>query len=415
MPDRLTRRRLLATLGATTSGVAGCTSTSSQQSALSTENTDELFVSPEGSDFNPGTSTAPLKHIQAALEFAGPGTTVRLAPGEYRESVLTQTDGEPDAPIKITGPPEAVIRPPPGSHDCMYIKHHHTHVTGITLDGLTEPEKRLEDHEAYADNIVWITSVDRALDGVEYLRGVVFEPSRIGNTAKAMVQTARVRNASIGNFEVIGPAGVRYDDRVENTEVGHVGEIVYVGSPEPDRGVFKYGYTTVDRTQNVRIHHIDNSEGYRHAEFADIKLGCTDITVEYCTSRNSGHSSEKAPWPMVNLGGNDCTIRWNDFASGPTGFQVASWVPTGDIDGTEWAKNNAIYGNRLADFSDQVFRFPDSGDSVSLGSEAQRILCGNTIEGPNAADYDYASGACSADVPTTKTIGHLGGESPYSN
>lgn len=413
MADRLTRRRLLATVGATSCMTAGCLSVTSGQSTLYEGNTDELHVAPTGSDFNPGTEDAPLEHIEAALDLAEPGTTITLAPGEYRESIITKTDGEPDAPITITGPPEAVIRPPQGSHHCIYIKHHHTHVRGITFNGLADPDKRLEDHEAYADNIAWITSVDRSLNDVKYLRGVVFEPSRIGNTAKAMIQTARVRNVSIGNFKLIGPAGVRYDERVENTETGHVGEIVYVGSPENNRGVFKYGYDTIDRTQNVRIHHIDNSDGYRHAEFADIKLGSTDITVEYCTSRNSGYSSEDVLWPMVNLGGNDCTIRWNDFADGPTGFQIGAWVPTREIDAREWAKNNAIYGNRLANFSDNVFRFPTAGDLFSVGPQAQRLICGNNIEGSNAAGVAPATESCPADVPTTNDIGHLGGDSPF--
>lgn len=414
MSDRLTRRRLLAAVGATTTLGAGCTARKNQQSALSADPPEELHVAPNGSDFNPGTPEAPLKHIQAALEMAEPGTTVTLAPGEYRESVITQTDGEPEAPITITGTPEAVIRPPTGSHHCLYIKHHHIHVTGITLNGLTEPEKRLEDHEAYADNIAWITAVDRALAGVEYLDGVVFEPARIGNTAKAMVQTARIRNASIGNFKLIGPAGVRYDERVENPEVGHVGEIVYIGSPEPNRGVFKYGYTDIDRTQNVRIHHIDNSEGYRHAEFADIKLGCTNITVEYCTSRNSGYSTEDTSWPMVVLGGNECTVRWNDFDTGPIGFLIGAWVPSGDIDGTKWASNNEIYGNRLANFSKEVFRARTLGDLVSVGMEGQAIVCGNKIENSRGDNQTLATEACPVDIPTTDTIGHLGGDSPHA-
>lgn len=413
MHEKVSRRRMVAAIGSASMLVSGCTARGASP-LVNAATDEELFVSPEGSDFNPGTAAAPLEHIETALDIATPGTTIRLRPGEYRESVHTKTDGEPDAPITITGPPEAVIRAPPGNHDCVYVNHHHTHITGITIDGLLEPAKELQDHNAYADNAVWITPKDRAMEGVEFLRGVVCEPSRVGNSAKALIQTSNVRDISIGNFTVIGPPGVRYDDRVDNTEEGHVGEIVYVGQPETERNSFKYRYPRLDRTSNVRIHHIDNSAGYRHAEFADIKLGCTDVVVEYCTSRNSSHSSENSTWPMINLAGNNCTIRWNDFADGSVAFNISAWVPSGDIDGTEWGRNNSIYGNRLSNFSKEVFRARTGGDIVSVGLDGQEVICGNTIEDSAGENYDSGTSSCPTTLPTSETIGHLGGDSPHS-
>jgi hypothetical protein len=63
-----------------------------------------LFVSPTGSDGHPGTTAGePLKTIQAALNLAGPGTTVHLARGTYHESPVTKTTGKANDPITILG------------------------------------------------------------------------------------------------------------------------------------------------------------------------------------------------------------------------------------------------------------------------------------------------------------------------
>jgi len=415
MGERVTRRRVLATLGAAaSSGLAGCGATGLDRSVFGTEEDGDIVVAPDGSDFQAGTADAPLASIEAALERAEPGATVSVRPGEYRESVWTQRDGEPGAPITITGPPEAVIRPPPGSHEAIRIGHHHVHVQGLTITGLTDPERELEVSDAYSDNCAYISAEERAFEGLDYLRGVVFEPARIGHAGKAIVQTTRLRDVVIGNFEVIGPAGVYYDSRIADTEYGHVGEIVYIGASENARGEFRYGYPDLDRTRNVRVHHINNSAGYRNAEVVDIKLGCENVTVEYCTSRNSGYSSEDATWPAINLGGRDCTIRWNDFAKGPLGMSVAAWVPTGEIDGTEWARDNAIYGNRLADF-DKPFRFLTTDVLTAPGPEAQRLFCGNQVGGASDPEFSMASDSCPSDVTMPDTIGHRGGDSPWTD
>jgi hypothetical protein len=226
-----------------------------------------------------------------------------------------------------------------------------------------------------------------------------------------MIQIMRLRDASIGDFELIGPVGMHYDQRVQDHKEGHIRELVYIGNSESARGTAYHPWETLDRSQNIRIHHIDNSEGHRNAELVDIKLGSTNITVEYCTNRNSGHSTESASWPAINLGGNECTIRWNDLADGPQGVNLGAWVPTGDIDGRKWARDNEIYGNRFADFSEKVLNFESRGDIVGSSPEAQAILCGNEIKGSNADEYAYASEGCDGDIPEGDGRGHLGGES----
>jgi halocyanin-like protein len=343
-----------------------------------------LYVSPDGDDDDTGGEHDPLATIQTALDRASPGDTIELASGEYREELWTTRDGTSDEPITLTGPSDAVIRPPPGASHALRIAHSHVHVRGMTIDGLLEPDRKYEDYAAWVDRCVFITPVSRydaeTDEGPEYLYDVVVEPSRMGNCARAMVQIQRLRDAAIGNFEVIGPPGMQFDRRVDNHEIGHVREIVYVGSPETHRGEPYYKYDTLDRSQNVRIHHIDNSAGYRHNELVDVKLGSSDVTVEYCTTRNAGHNTEGEVNAAIDLKGNDCTVRYNDIGDSPLPFSFGAWAPSDDVNGGDWSQNNEIIGNHVHGFAAGPFRMRNEGDVGPVSFEDQRVFCGNRIE-----------------------------------
>jgi len=60
-----------------------------------------LFVAPEGSDTNPGTLAAPLRTVAAALSLLGPGCTLYLRAGTYRETLAPACSGTAAAPITI--------------------------------------------------------------------------------------------------------------------------------------------------------------------------------------------------------------------------------------------------------------------------------------------------------------------------
>src|SRR5690242_143453 len=101
------------------------------------------FVSPSGADTNPGTSAAaPFKTIQKALDLAAAGSTITLAPGVYRESIVTKTAGTATSPITIKGPEtdaggryKAVLASKGTGGYVVAISHSNYVLDGFTIDG----------------------------------------------------------------------------------------------------------------------------------------------------------------------------------------------------------------------------------------------------------------------------------------
>jgi hypothetical protein len=63
----------------------------------------EYFVSPGGSDKNPGTQQSPFASIQKAAEILKPGDTCYLREGVYRETLRPRNSGTPGAEITFAG------------------------------------------------------------------------------------------------------------------------------------------------------------------------------------------------------------------------------------------------------------------------------------------------------------------------
>lgn len=96
----------------------------------------DIYVAGNGRDSNPGSRTAPLKTIAAAVQAANPGDTVWLSPGQYQESLVPTRSGSNGRPItfKKLGPGPTVIVAPSGGafRTAIYINK----VTDIVVDGI---------------------------------------------------------------------------------------------------------------------------------------------------------------------------------------------------------------------------------------------------------------------------------------
>lgn len=371
------------------------------------ESRQTYHISPDGHDDNSGSESEPLRRIEEGLQRARPGDTIHVAPGVYREEVHTERGGRPGDPITITGPPDAVWKAHEFTNTLFDVAHSHIHVKGLTMDGLINEDQAFETSDAYAGTIVnispWRTHLDDELESVDYLEDIVIEPARIGNCTGNMIFVTRLQGGSIGGFEVIGPAGMDFHPDVEDPIESHVGEILYVGTTVDDLDE-RYPWDSLDRTRDLRIHNIDNSEGYHHSQFIDLKIGTENIIVENCTDRGAGQTTDAATAGAIDIKGNDHTIRWNDLGECLWGMQFGAWVPEPHdhhADAGDWARYNEVYGNYIHGFSEGALRFYDARD---VTPEDQDVLCGNEIEDDDET-YEYATESCGVDIPEGDGIG----------
>jgi hypothetical protein len=387
---------------------------------ITVEPPSTLHVAPDGDDANPGTEDEPVATIQAAVDEAGPGQTVSVHPGEYFEFIEFTEDGELDAPITLTGPPEAILKPPKDvDWGCIGVGANHIHITGLTISGLYDPDAP-KNPESYTPGHL-ISLNTWAEDSDDYLEGLVVSPHRIGNAGGALINSVMIEDCNIGGFEIIGPAGAAwlFDEAGE----GHYDEFVYLGTATDNRS--ERGYDEYDRTRNIRVHHIDNSAGHPHSELVDIKEGVSNVTVEYCTDAGGIQSEDSYTSQAVQLGGYDCTVRWNVLQNAQgSGVEIGPWgylsspgeflaKPETEFE-RQLGKGNAIYGNVFTgnttdaiDFLRESWRPGQDGNPLP---EDQRALCDNLYDGYSDAD---PSKSCSSNLPSSEGVGHLGGESPW--
>lgn len=419
------RRRFLAAAAVGISGVSGCAERVNRPLSSPTPTAkghplptarghpNTIFVGEDGSDDNDGTQDSPLGTVQEAINRAHPGQSVHAQRGQYFESLSTVRAGRPGAPITITGPPDAIIagneRHRGGTG--LKIRHSHVHLTGLTFDGLHD-SARPDDVESY----VLGAAVESVPAGDEYLTDLVIKPHRVGNVLGNHIHLFFSENVEVGEFRVIGPSGLNY---LLTDKEGHYGEIVYIGV-SVDGPLDEFGLTPLDGTNNVHIHHIDNSEGHPHSEIVNPKFGTYDILIEYCTDGGGSQNTHpNNPSSSINLGSPGTTVRWCDLRNGHgEGIALAPVPPDGSVPedaNLPPTSGGEIYGNRISGFDDGSLTIYDEID-VGSSPDNEWMICGNEFDG----DAGFGDGthipldaACDGSIPTREVIGHSGGDSPW--
>jgi hypothetical protein len=221
-----------------------------------------------------------------------------------------------------------------------------------------------------------------------------------------MILINRAKNLEIGPLKVAGLGGAMYNAPDAEGQ-GHVGEIVYLGTPPEvalqDEPRPYYPWNGLDQTRNVHIHHIDNSAGHPHAEMVNTKLGTRNVLVEYCTSLGGSNNTEPYQTAEVRFQSHEATLRWCNLQNGQGhGVDIVSHRnilanhPEAEMSPDQSGVGHSIYGNILWNFGAQTVAMrPDPS--------TQKKLCGNTFTG--LAEGNPLQ-ACSSDVPTGDGIGH---------
>lgn len=366
------------------------------------ENPASVFVGPDGSDTNSGHRNEPLATIQESINRAESGETIQVLPGEYRELVTTRRSGETGNPITITGPPNAYLRSPDEVGHLLWIRHSHVHLRGLTIDGTIDP-----DHPDQASSYQLETLVESKprLDSNEYLTDLVIAPHGIGNGQGPLISPNRTTNSEVGPFRVIGPAGLEW--KLTN-KTGHVGEIVYLGTDPTNLGTDWHPWTENDKTSDIRVHRIDNSEGHPHSRLVQTKPGVHDVLIEYCTDGGGTEIWRDGTSSSVFFECHRATLRWCVLENGDgTGVTIGSpWASQEDATAAERKSGsmNSVYGNKIVGFADKAVRFPHG-----QGQADQEHICGNEYEDPTDGNPGRP---CPYGVPQGGSIGHTGGDSP---
>ncbi|QLG29941.1 hypothetical protein HUG10_20280 (plasmid) [Halorarum halophilum] len=308
-----------------------------------------------------------------------------MTPGRYLENLETVRGGGPGAPITITGPRSAVYS---GGGDArsFEIKHSHVHLTGLTLNGLHDPDNP-DVESSYRDKLVYCVP-----ETPEYLTDVKITPHAVGNTTGEAIRLKMIYGAEVGDFEVIGPTGVSH---YLFDESGSNGEVVYVGT-SPSQ-LEKNPGGEVDRSHDVHVHHVDNSAGHVNSELVNTKEGTYDVLVEYCT----GYGSAYIHGGEVNIQGERSTVRYCDLSHN-AGAGIRLGVSTSHEDVPYAGEKNSVYYNRLLDNDGAALKLPTSD------AEDQEVLCGNEYDG---GTNDDPGKACPTYLPEPKGhVGHKGGQ-----
>ncbi|HWQ23594.1 MAG TPA: right-handed parallel beta-helix repeat-containing protein [Gaiellaceae bacterium] len=133
----------VATAGAgSASGGRGSTIAAALPPLLGPSTGRALYVSPNGSDSNPGTREKPLRTIQSALDRARPGQRVLVHGGVYEESLLVTRSGTRPRPITLAAVrgERPVVRARQRDGDDSYaleITASYIRVKGLVLEGAT--------------------------------------------------------------------------------------------------------------------------------------------------------------------------------------------------------------------------------------------------------------------------------------
>lgn len=123
---------------------------------------DALYVSPSGSDLNPGTQAQPWRTLAKATSAAKPGQTVVFEPGTYGargQRTNWTAQGTSSAPITFIGDPNAAGRPTILGYNVLYGAH--VRVWNMLFDGPTGSVDTPTSTDPSGEEVMlWLTAPD---------------------------------------------------------------------------------------------------------------------------------------------------------------------------------------------------------------------------------------------------------------
>ena len=310
------------------------------------------YVDPQGNDEQSGLRAAtPFATLQHALAVVAPGDTIHLAPGDYRENVISITGGRADAPITIMGPQAAVLRGSGAASAAFYLTHSYYTLVGFTIDGLYgDPQ----DKEGYTEKLLYVQGRGEKA-GVTGLRVLNMNFQNAGGECLRLRYFAQHNEIAYSTFTICGLRDFEFDDGGKN------GEAIYIGTASDQWDDGKNPTADPDEASYNWIHHnVMNTQGN---ECVEIKEGGYANLIEYnsCTGQLDPESAG------IGARGSGNIIRYNVVYG-----NVGAGVRLGghEVNGVTYGTQNRVYGNQL---------FDNVAGGINITVEPQARICGNQV------------------------------------
>ena len=412
-----------------------------------------LYVSPGGSDTNPGTQQSPFRTVQHALDQAQPGTMVYLRGGVYNEWLSFPRSGAAGRPISLSGyPGETAVLDGHGLEWRCGIdlgSNDHLRVENLTIRDYIRQGLR-----GYAisgrggnDDIV-LRILDISLVGTP----IKLQASDASVSHQILIENVTAHDYDSGGIDV-GPAGsidgltVRHvtltgpsggDDTAVDGIAVEDGQNVTI----EDTRVTGHPGDSVDlKADHVVVRQVVATDASRNG----IKLWGTDVLIENSVAMNTGQTA----WVVADNG--QVTARNNLFGNGSTGgygYSIAVGEESGPSGVTLVADNNIFLcdnGNGGAlmllgegtvfrgdrnlyyapDRPDAVVRFAGLGDfsaddiaagtwSSATGADAHALYGDPLLADPVHNDFHLQAGSPAIDqTPSGPAVDVDGNPRPF--
>lgn len=282
------------------------------------------YVALTGNDAAPGTKKElALKSIQVAIEKAGPGDVISIAPGVYMQSFRTVRSGTEDTPITILGTKDTVIS---GSQSHVIdINHSYITLKNFTVDGKINQGQSMSD---YRDKLIYAIGIERK-KGVEH---VVIDAMTIKNAGGECVRFRyfarhnEIKNSTIQNC---GRFDYQFGDGGKN------GEGIYIGTAPEQLDDGKNPTDDRDVSENNWVH--NNTISTNANECVDVKESSKNNLVErnLCSNQLDEES-----------GGLDARGSYNTFRYNTVFDTKGAGIRLGGDSDDDGIYNN-VYGNTL--------------------------------------------------------------------
>jgi hypothetical protein len=348
--------------------------------------TKTIWVSPDGSNSNDGSSAHPYETIQYALDRAEPGTTVMVKAGTYAENIEFHNSGTAGKPISLVsadGPGEAKIVPGKGK-------------TGGTIEAFGEDHIVIDGFE--------VSGGDKNANGIIVTQGghdltnlthhVVIKNNIVHDAVKDGIKAAQGDEIYVINNTVhhVGDQGIDFVAVNDSVIAGN--DVSYVTGKAPAL-VVKGGSTNILIADN-HVAHIANdgisvggwTDGTKH-----MRPGFTDWQAKNVIVVDN-HVEDVGKRPLVVLGAQESQVLHNYLESNPDYYYVVTIAPD-NSDPALNSKDVLLQGNTFDRDEHWLEVKPEQGAGLEVTS--------NRFDGEWDGDAGPGGNTLSYDLPWQDT------------